>query len=42
MAGILKNYQIFDVDGIEISSTAIKLAKEFNTKSNFIHSSIFV
>ncbi|WP_339167500.1 class I SAM-dependent methyltransferase [Paenibacillus sp. FSL R5-0341] len=31
----------FDVDGIEISSTAIKLAREFDTKSNFIHASIF-
>ncbi|MEN1989647.1 class I SAM-dependent methyltransferase [Paenibacillus hubeiensis] len=31
----------FDVDGIEISSTAIKHAKEFDTRTNFIHSSIF-
>jgi len=33
--------KIFEVDGIEISSAALELAKEFDTKSNFIHSSIF-
>ncbi|MFE6074433.1 class I SAM-dependent methyltransferase [Paenibacillus sp. NPDC057886] len=33
--------KVFDVDGIEFSSTAIELAKEFDPKSNFIHSSIF-
>lgn len=42
MAETLKNLsKSFDVDGIEISSTAVKQAKEFDTKTNFIHSSIF-